>query len=401
MTPPPLAGRLAELAVGVGANVQPGQIVTVTADLGMEEVVREVVATAYRRGARFVDVTYFDPRVKRARIERADGETLGFVPPWYGARVRELGRCHSARVVVTAPSDPDALSGLDPERLGRDQLPALAEWMDVLGDRTVNWTIVPYPTMAWARIVYPELDDEAAFEQLHRDVVHVCRLDEPDPAAAWRSRCDELTAVGGRLNALGLDALQFEGEGTDLTVGLLPSSTWMGAMSTTIDGLEHLPNVPTEEVFTTPDPERVDGVVRSTKPLVLVDGSIVRGLEVRFEGGRAVQIDAEEGVEVMRVRTSLDEGASRLGEVALVDRESRVGQLGRVFYETLLDENATSHIALGAAYEEAVSAEDASRINHSGTHVDFMVGDDHVDVTGITRAAQERVPLLRGGIWQI
>ena len=149
----------------MGANVQPGQIVTVTADLGMEEVVREVVATAYRRGARFVDVTYFDPRVKRARIERADGETLGFVPPWYGARVRELGRCHSARVVVTAPSDPDALSGLDPERLGRDQLPALAEWMDVLGDRTVNWTIVPYPTMAWARIVYPELDDEAAFEQ--------------------------------------------------------------------------------------------------------------------------------------------------------------------------------------------------------------------------------------------
>jgi aminopeptidase len=141
--------------------------------------------------------------------------------------------------------------------------------------------------------------------------------------------------------------------------------------------------------------------VRSTKPLVLVDGSVVRGLEVRFEGGRAVHIDADEGVEVMRVRTSLDEGASRLGEVALVDRESRVGQLGRVFYETLLDENATSHIALGAAYEEAVSAQDASRINHSGTHVDFMVGDDHVDVTGITRAAQERVPLLRGGIWQI
>ena len=143
---------------------------------------------------RFVDVTYFDPRVKRARIERADGDTLGFVPPWYGDRVRELGRCHSARVVVDgAVGSRTRCSGLDPERLGRDQLPALAEWMDVLGDRTVNWTIVPYPTMAWARIVYPELDDEAAFEQLHRDVVHVCRLDEPDPAAAWRSRCDELS----------------------------------------------------------------------------------------------------------------------------------------------------------------------------------------------------------------
>jgi aminopeptidase len=395
-----LAGRLAELAVDVGANVQPGQIVTVSADLGMEEVVREVVATAYRRGAKFVDVTYFDPRVKRARIERADGDSLTFVPPWYGERVRELGRCHSARVVVTAPSDPDALRGLDPERLGRDQLPALSEWMEVLADRTVNWTIVPYPTLAWARLVYPELDDREALEQLTRDVVHVCRLDEPDPASAWRMRAEELSAVGKRLDALGLDALHFEGPGTDLRIGLLPSSTWIGAMSTTVEGLEHLPNVPTEEVFTTPDPERADGVVRSTRPLVLVDGSLVRGLQVRFEGGRAVEIGAEEGVEVMRVRTARDEGATRLGEVALVDRESRIGRIGRVFYETLLDENATSHIALGSAYEEAVAGDDLPRINRSGIHIDFMLGADDVDVTGVTRGG-ERVPLLRGGAWQI
>jgi aminopeptidase len=400
LTPPPLAGRLAELAVDVGANVQPGQIVTVSADLGMEEVVREVVATAYRRGARFVDVAYSDPWVKRARIERADGDTLAFVPPWYGDRVRELGRCHSARVVLTAPSDPEALRGLDPERLGRDPLPALAEWMDVLAERTVNWTIVPYPTMTWAQLVYPELDDEAALEQLHRNIVHVCRLDEADPAAAWRSRTDELSAVGARLTALRLDALHFEGPGTDLTIGLLPSSAWLGAMSTTIDGLEHLPNVPTEEVFTTPDPERAEGVVRSTKPLVLVDGTLVRGLELRFEGGRAVEIEAEEGVEVMRVRTARDEGASRLGEVALVDRESRIGQLGRVFYETLLDENATSHIALGSAYEEALDETDVPRANRSGIHIDFMVGGDDVDVTGITHGG-ERIPLLRGGAWQI
>ncbi len=400
MTPPPLAGRLADLAVGVGANVQPGQIVTVSADLGMEEVVREVVAAAYRRGAQFVDVAYFDPWVKRARIERADGDTLTFVPPWYGERVRALGRCHSARIVFTAPSDPEALRGLDSERLGRDPLPALAEWMEVLEERTVNWTIVPYPTMTWARLVYPELDDEAALEQLQRDVVHVCRLDEADPAAAWRSRTDELSAVGARLTALHLDALHFDGPGTDLTIGLLPSSAWMGAMSTTIDGLEHLPNVPTEEVFTTPDPERAEGVVRSAKPLVLVDGTLVRGLEVRFEGGRAVEIDAEEGVDVMRVRTARDEGAVRLGEVALVDRESRIGQLGRVFYETLLDENASSHIALGSAYEEAVDEDDVPRVNRSGIHIDFMVGGDDVDVTGITHGG-ERVPLLRGGVWQI
>lgn len=400
MTTPALAGRLAELAVDVGANVQPGQIVTVSADLGMEEVAREVAATAYRRGAKFVDVTYFDPRLKRVRIERADGDTLAFVPPWYGERVRELGRSHSARVVLTAPSDPDVLRGLDPERLGRDQLPAIADWMEVLGDRTVNWTIVPYPTATWARLVYPELGDDEALERLSRDVVHVCRLDEPDTAEAWRQRTKELEAVGARLTALGLDALHFEGPGTDLTVGLLPSSSWIGAMSTTIDGLEHLPNVPTEEVFTTPDPERTEGRVRSTKPLVLVDGTLVRGLEVRFEGGRVVEIQAEEGVEVMRVRTARDEGAARLGEVALVDRESRIGRLGRVFYETLLDENATSHIAIGSAYEEAVSGADVARINKSAIHIDFMVGGDDVDVTGITHAG-ERVPVLRGGAWQI
>ena len=395
-----LAGRLADLALGLGANVQPGQIVYISAEIGVREVVREVASQAYRRGAKFVDVNYFDPGVKRARIEHASGETLEFVPAWYASRVYTLGESHAARIVITAPSNPDVFRGLDPRRLGRDQLPAVAEWMEVLAHRTVNWTIVPYPTRDWARQVHPDLDEEAAFERLCEEIVHVCRLDEPDPVAAWHARVGELNAAGARLNALGLDTLHYEGPGTDLTIGLLPSSTWIGALSTTVDGLEHLPNIPTEEVFTTPDPERVEGHVRSTRPLVLVDGSIVRGLEVRFEAGRAVQIDAEEGTEVLRARAALDAGASRLGEVALVDQESRVGRLGTVFYDTLLDENATSHIALGSAYEEAVSEEDVSRINQSGTHVDFMIGGDDVDVTGITRDGS-RVPVLRGGAWQI
>ncbi len=400
MTPSPLAERIADLAVEVGANVQAGQIVTVSAEIGLEEVARAIAARAYRQGARFVDVTYYDPQVKRARIEHAEEDTLEFVPPWYGKRVFELGRSHSARVVVVAPSDPGALLGLDPERLGRDQLPTLPEWMEVLSARTVNWTIVPYPTMGWARLCHPELGDQAALDLLHREIVHVCRLDEPDPGAAWRKRVAELTAVGERLNQLELDALHYEGPGTDLTVGLLPSSTWIGAVSTTVEGLEHLPNVPTEEVFTTPDPTRAEGKVRSTRPLVLVDGSIVRGLEVRFERGRAVEVVAEEGGEVISTRTARDEGAARLGEVALVDRESRIGQLGTVFYETLLDENATSHIAFGSAYEEAVSETDLPRINKSGIHIDFMVGGDDVDVTGITSSG-DRVPVLGGGAWQI
>jgi aminopeptidase len=400
LTAAPLAERLADLAVGLGANVQPGQIVAVSADIGLEEVVREVVAAAYQRGAKFVDVSYYDPHVKRARIEHAEYDTLDFVPRWYGDRAYALGESHAARVVIAGPSHPHALDGLDPDRLGRDPLPAVAEWMDVLADRTVNWTIVPFPTLAWAKQVHPELDEEAAFDTLCREIVHVCRLDEPDPDAAWRKRVDELTDVGSRLDALALDALHYEGPGTDLTVGLLPSSSWIGAVSWTVDGLEHLPNVPTEEVFTTPDPARAEGRVRSTKPLVLVDGSMLRGLEVRFEGGRAVEIDAEEGAELIRKRVARDEGASRLGEVALVDRESRIGQLGTVFYATLLDENATSHMAFGSAYEEAVSEEDVARANKSAIHIDFMVGGDDVDVTGITRGGK-RIPVLRGGAWQI
>ena len=202
MSAAPLAERLADLAVRLGANVQPGQIVSVSADIGLEEVVREVAAAAYQRGAKFVDVSYYDPHVKRARIEHAEYDTLDFVPRWYGDRVFALGESHAARVVIAGPSYPHALDGLDPDRLGRDPLPAVAEWMEVVADRTVNWTIVPYPTLAWAKQVHPELDDEAAFETLCREIVHVCRLDEPDPDAAWRERVDELTDVGSRLNAL-------------------------------------------------------------------------------------------------------------------------------------------------------------------------------------------------------
>jgi aminopeptidase len=168
----------------------------------------------------------------------------------------------------------------------------------------------------------------------------------------------------------------------------------------TIDGIRHLPNVPSEEVFTTPDPERVDGHVRSTKPLVLIDGTVVRGLQVRFESGRAVEITSDEGGEVLLGRTKIDAGASRLGEVALVDRESRIGQLGTVFYETLLDENAASHIALGSGFTFAVETdEDRARVNESAVHIDFMIGGDDVDVTGLTGDG-DRVPLLRGGVWQ-
>jgi aminopeptidase len=395
-----LTRQLADLAVSLGANVQPGQIVTVGADHGQAEMARAIAESAYRRGAKYVDVQYFDPYVKRARIAYADADTLEFVPSWLSQRMLAIGEQRAARISLSGPTTTGLLDDLDPERAGRDQLPFTKEILRVIADRTTNWTVVPCPVEPWARLVFPDLPPEEALDRLWELIAHVCRLDEPDPAAAWNERADTLTEAAARLNEHGFDALHFEGPGTDLTVGLLPSSSFHAARDETVDGIAHLANLPTEEVYATPDPERTEGRVRSTKPLVLADGTIIRGLEVRFEGGRAVEIDAEQGGGVMRGRAAMDEGAARLGEVALVDREGRVGKVGTVFYDTLLDENAASHIALGDGFDGGLSEEDRGRRNRSGIHIDFMIGGNDVTVTGIGKDGS-RTPVLVDGAWQL
>lgn len=396
---PELLKRFADLVVGFAANVQPGQIVAVGTEPGKLELTRAVADSAYRAGAKFVDVMQFDMHVKRSRIVHAPEDTLDYVPPWYGERILALGELRAARIGLTGPSAPGLLNDLDPRRAGRDQLPFLRESSAVVNARTTNWTAVPGPTGPWAEIVFPELEPAAALQRLWEHVIHMCRLDEDDPVAAWRERQDVLVGVSGRLTELRLDALHFEGPGTDLTVGLLPSSRWLSARFETVDGIVHMPNLPSEEVFTAPDPARVDGVVRSTKPLV-VGGTIIRGLRARFEGGRAVSIEADEGGELLARYAQRDDGAARLGEVALVDAAGRIGPLNTVFYDTLIDENAASHVALGAAYEFTAGEEDRERINRSQIHVDFMIGSPEVDVTGLT-ASGERVPVLRAGAWRI
>jgi len=209
-----------------------------------------------------------------------------------------------------------------------------------------------------------------------------------------------LNESAARLAERHFDAIELRGPGTELTIGLLPTATWWSADFTTAEGLRHLPNLPTEEVFTTPDPRRTEGHVTSTKPLVLQDGTIVRGLRVRFEAGKAVEIDADENGEALRAQQSLDAGALKLGELALVDSQGRIGPLGTVFYDTLLDENAASHIALGNGFPFLVEGDDLERVNTSGTHVDFMIGSTELEVDGVT-AGGERVPVLRGGDWQL
>lgn len=396
---PTLTAKLAELAVW-GANVQPGQIVGVTSYIGKEEMTRAVTRAAYRRGAKYVDVLYWDTWLKRERIELADDETLDYVPPWLAQRLLWLSDEHAARVSLSGPHAPHALSGLDPARAGKDLLPRQKETSEVVDRMTTSWCLIPVPTRPWAELVYPDVDPDEAYDRLWEAIAHICRLDADDPTKAWATRSDELKASAGRLTERHFDAIRLHGPGTDLTIGLLPSAHWAGGDLETVDGRRHSPNIPTEEIFITPDPERVDGHVTATLPLEL-SGSIISGIRVEFSGGRAVRIDADEGAEALRSVVATDDGASRLGEVALVDGHGRVGPLETVFYDTLIDENAASHLALGSGYEHPVeSAEDKARINRSGVHVDFMIGSPDLAVDGIDRDGTA-VPVLRQGSWQI
>jgi aminopeptidase len=396
---PPPVDRLADLIVSFGANVQKGQILDVGSSLGKEELTRAIVASAYRRGAKFVDVQYWDPHLKKARVQHASDDVLDFVPAWYGERALQLGEERGAVISLSGPTEPHLYDDLDPERLGRDVFPRVKEYTTIVNDRTVNWCVAPCPTQKWATLVHPNLEPESALETLWSQIVHICRLDENDPEAAWQERNRGLEDVAGRLTERRFDALHFAGPGTDLTIGLLPTSRWIGGSEETIDGITHMANLPSEEVFTSPDPERVDGVVRATKPLY-TQGRIINGLTVRFEGGRAVAIDADSGAETLRALVEQDDGGARLGEVALVDREGRIGPLDTVFYDTLLDENAASHVALGSAYDAAAGEEDRDRLNRSSIHIDFMVGGPDVSVTAVTTNG-ERVPVLLNSSWQL
>ena len=394
------AERIAKLAVDVGANVQEGQIVAVAFPPGMEHVMRAVAKRAYERGAKFVDPQPFDGALKRLRLEHAPENTLDFVPSWYGDRLLALGEEKGARIMLAPVVDPGQLEGIDPDRAGKDMLPFLKEIGEIIAKRNNNWTIVPVPTPGWARAVHPDLEPDAAVAKLRDQLAHVCRLDEPDPAEAWRARQDELEGVAKRLTERHFDALHFTGPGTDLTVGLFRTSHFGAARMTTAFGVEHVANLPSEEIFTTPDPERTEGHVRATKPLD-VSGSMVESLKVRFEGGRVVELEADSGAEALRGRVAKDDGAARLGEVALVDGDGRIAKTDTVYFMTLLDENQASHIALGNGYPDALD-DDATRerMNRSQIHIDFMIGSNDVSVAGVTEAGDE-VPVLAGGNWLI
>jgi aminopeptidase len=393
---PPRVERYADLAVQVGANVQPGQLVDVVAGIEHAEVARAVTRAAYRAGARYVDVRYIDQHVRRIFIENAADDVLSWTPPWLHERLRSFGEERAAVVALTGDAEPDLLADLPGERVGKARMiDYAAEMTRQLNERLNNWTVIGVPNEGWAEQMFGEPDVERLWETLE----YCVRLDADDPVAAWKEHVAELAQRARCMNELAADALCFRGPGTDLTVGLLPESRWQGCESVTAEGITYVANMPTEEVYTTPDWRRTEGIVRSTRPLALY-GRVVRGLAVRFEEGRIVEVTADEGGDVVRGQLESDERAGFLGEVALVDGESRIGQTRMTFFETLFDENATCHIAYGSAYAEAVEGGVIDGVNVSTVHTDFMIGGPDVDVDAVLHDGTV-VPLLRDDVWQL
>jgi aminopeptidase len=401
--------RYAEAMAHGSISVRRGDDVIVLAEPAHRDLAVVLVEVAFRAGARSAEVVYVDPRVRAARLRHAPRKSLGYVTPWNARRLRDMTEPTTSTLFITGDSDLDAYKGIDAERAAADatgpfkQLPWLRSEHR---ESKRRWGIVAWPTEEWATRVYPSLAPAAATRRLAKELLWFCRLGPEDPAG-WKGLKEHLALVqrrAVRLTRLGLTRLELRGPGTDLAVGLSPGALFLGGGEKNAHGIHISPNLPTEENFTTPDARSTEGTFRCSRPLVF-QGREIEGIAGEFRNGRLVHLKGKgKNGEFFREYIGSIENADRLGEVALVDSSSRIGRSGRIYYNTLLDENAAAHIAFGAGFGKT-RPQTSSRgrfagVNKSDTHIDVMIGTDELEATGVDGRGRP-IPLIRDGVWQI
>ncbi|MFN4272419.1 MAG: aminopeptidase [Aliihoeflea sp.] len=399
--------RLAEVAVKVGLRLQPGQDLLLTAPVEALPLVRRIAEHAYKAGAGVVTPFFSDPEITLARFRHAPDASFDRAPAWLYDGMGKAFDENTARLAIVG-DDPMLLAEEDAEKVGRANKAnsiAYTPARERITGFDINWNIIAWPGTAWARRVFPDLPVDEAVARLADAIFAASRVDADDAVARWEAHNAVLRERSDWLNGQNFHALHFTAPGTDLTVGLADGHEWMGGASTAKNGITCNPNIPTEEVFTTPHAVRVEGHVSSTKPLSH-QGSLIDNIRVRFEGGRIVEAKASRGEKVLEKLLDSDQGARRLGEVALVPHGSPISQSGLLFYNTLFDENAACHIALGQCYAKcfkdggSLTREQIAERggNESVIHVDWMIGSNEMDIDGVHEDGS-RVPVFRKGEW--
>jgi aminopeptidase len=394
--------RYADAVVAAGCAVRRGDLLVVRAQPAHREFVIAVAAAAYARGARHVETEIEDPLVAATRFRNGSKNAIGARSTWETKRARTLTEPESALLAIAGEGEPGAFDGIGPRELAADQgavQKRLSWFRNAMLSGRVRWCIAGWPTEPWGTTVYPELDPVEAQRRLAKDLVRFCRVDSANGIEGWVDHVKTLEARARTLTRMRLQGLELSGPGTDLEIQLAPETRWLGGRERAAGRLTS-PNMPTEEVFTSPAPAGTRGTFRCSRPLNF-RGRTIDGIAGEFERGRLVTLTAarEEDRELLTAFVDTDRNARRLGEVALVDRTSRIGESGRTYENTLLDENAAAHIAFGDGFANTRGPGGPS-VNRSGLHLDVMIGTEDFDVTGIA-ARGRRVPLISGGLWQI
>ena len=399
--------KLAEVAIKVGLGLEPGQDLYMTSPTSALPLARRIAAAAYKAGAGLVTTIFSDEEMTLARYKYASDQSFDRAAGWLYDGVAKAFDNNTARLAI-AGDNPMMLAGQDPDKVGRANRAmskAYKPAQEKIVTFDINWTIVPYPGTAWARQVFPDQGDDAATKKLADAIFAATRIDRPDPVAAWAEHNARLLERQTWLTGKNFRSLKYRGPGTDLEIGLAEGHAWKGGASKARNGITCNPNIPSEEVFTTPHRLRVEGRVRSTKPLSH-NGTLIENIEVRFEGGKIVEAHASRGEDVLLKAMDTDEGGRRIGEVALVPHSSPISASGILFYNTLFDENAASHIALGQCYSkcfvdgDTITADEvkARGGNSSFIHIDWMIGSAEIDVDGIGQDGSV-TPVMRKGEW--